>query len=81
MTDHNPNRPVGSGVPPERDRVGGVPPEHRGGPPRDGATNRHERSRHEQRHEKGQGEGHSRSNLLMGRLVILPWAEPHAQRS
>ena len=32
MTDYDPNRPVGSGVPPERDRVGGVPP---GVPPRD----------------------------------------------
>jgi len=33
MTDYNPNRPTGSSVPPERDRVGGTPPpEHR--PPR-----------------------------------------------
>jgi hypothetical protein len=35
MTDYNPNRPTGSSVPPERDRVGGTPPpEYRGGPPR-----------------------------------------------
>jgi hypothetical protein len=33
MTDQNPNRPTGSSVPPDRDRVGGTPPpEHR--PPR-----------------------------------------------
>ena len=25
MTDHNPNRPVGSGLPPERDRIAGGP--------------------------------------------------------
>ena len=31
MTDHNPQRPVGSGLPPERDRIGGgpLPPENR----------------------------------------------------
>ena len=40
MSDHNPNRPTGSSVPPardpiERDRVGGTPPpEYRGGPSR-----------------------------------------------
>src|SRR5687768_8053045 len=31
MTDHNPNRPVGSGVPSDRDRLGGgVPPSDSG---------------------------------------------------
>ena len=36
MTDQNPNRPVGSGLPPERERVGGsIPP----GPPRDDRGN------------------------------------------
>jgi hypothetical protein len=36
MTNQNPNRPTGTGTPPEGDRVGGgpPPPEYRGGSPR-----------------------------------------------